>query len=854
MNHIPEFHNYSLSKDALRTYGLTRRNDKKEQILDLPKNGFVADKNGLVLQLPFQNVQIPHPELSLRDIAKRLSDGEYLNLRGTNIRLTEWPRESNSKVIGLDLRGSKIGGLSNTKIDLRYVDLRGADLNQVWANNGLILDGAILDQNTNFINPNPGWFPPGSSHQAEAACLHYSSLKDIDFSGVNLDHVNCSSSDFRGSRFNEQSTLRRTSLDFANCQGVDFNGADCQEASMYQANLSGANLSRANLRGAGLSEADLQGANLYGADLGDANLQSTDLTNKDLSETNLRGANLQWATLQPRVVHDDKYDSFVRFSGDRDVYKESEENIPSSTVLPLDLQDVKFYGVNLSRFDLSEHRLQGANFQNANLTETSIRENADLTNVIFAGTSGLSGRDFSRNTLVGNDFTGTDLQNCIFGGNLENISFQDADLRGADLSNASLKNVNLLGANLEGAKLPEGYTSATETEMLKGALTRESTDRGMGVNDVQILSNNPLQVVNYIADGHKASSTKAIDIAKIIVSYTPEEMSAEFEGLRQRAFQNLLEAHPSEIFEYYNRTFVRVFCEKRRDPNDVVTIEEGFIRMFGEDTSSAAVQRRQFEDLNKRRFMSTLAEAAFNHPECKEAREYLKQIVIHYIMYANEDTVNMRDFHSDMYGGSQPMGILLTIFGQGKRLPSGADFQIALRALSSLSESDSERFWSALSFFSGNQSTYLNSVNLIINDPQIIRNLPQTLSDYETGIQSGRYSPYDEIIYVTKTCLNTLASVSRGYSEVYLQSLSPETNDLIKESLLHCKQKMATWLSYPPREARDLESLGLLVDLCEDMKTDTELMRLMEQSKELNMEAFRQAQETLRKRLYPDGD
>lgn len=67
-------------------------------------------------------------------------------------------------------------------------------------------------------------------------------------------------------------------------------GAELQEAHLYNVDFQGANLSGAYLSEANLSHAHLYGANLYGADLSRANLYGANLYGANLDDANLLGA------------------------------------------------------------------------------------------------------------------------------------------------------------------------------------------------------------------------------------------------------------------------------------------------------------------------------------------------------------------------------------------------------------------------------------------------------------------------------------------------------------------------------------------------------------------------------------
>lgn len=141
-------------------------------------------------------------------------------------------------------------------------------------------------------------------------------LRTVDWSGKNLEGVDCSQQIFREANLSE-ANLRR-----ANLRGTDFSGAatrlidtdlrqadltnanfqftEAMQADFSEATLREANLSKANLSGARFIGADLQGAILIGANLAGADLRSLKQPPAYLDEASLTNATLpKWWTAFP---------------------------------------------------------------------------------------------------------------------------------------------------------------------------------------------------------------------------------------------------------------------------------------------------------------------------------------------------------------------------------------------------------------------------------------------------------------------------------------------------------------------------------------------------------------------------
>ncbi|MCL2931260.1 MAG: serine/threonine-protein kinase [Trichodesmium sp. MAG_R03] len=110
-----------------------------------------------------------------------------------------------------------------------------------------------------------------------------------------------------------------------------------------------------------------------------------------------------------------------------------------------------FADCNLSRLDLRNARLSGANFYGANLCETN-----------------LQGADLSDANLGHANLTDTILKNAnLTKAYLSTASLADCNLQDADMKNAFLNGANLRGANLCGANLTNAMVSNRQLETAK---------------------------------------------------------------------------------------------------------------------------------------------------------------------------------------------------------------------------------------------------------------------------------------------------------------------------------------------------------------------------------------------------
>jgi uncharacterized protein YjbI with pentapeptide repeats len=178
------------------------------------------------------------------------------------------------------------------RVDLREVDLQGAELGHAWLP-GAIFSGAHLD----YLDCRTGQGP-------------YADFQGADFEGASLygayfNNANLTAAVFR-TPINEDGT-RRTSQT-TDLRDAHFRGATLVRTDFEAANLAGANFSPTKVGTTNLSNAIFKDATLTGADFEKANLTGADLTGAKLIGANLAGADLRDATLDGADLHGARYD------------------------------------------------------------------------------------------------------------------------------------------------------------------------------------------------------------------------------------------------------------------------------------------------------------------------------------------------------------------------------------------------------------------------------------------------------------------------------------------------------------------------------------------------------------------
>lgn len=205
---------------------------------------------------------------------------------------------------------------ANQKLDLRYVDITGADLT-----------GANL-QNADFT---------GSCLQN---CIFtQANLQAVDFSGVDMQHSVLYEANLIEALFYE-ANLESAVLPKANLTKAVFYQANLHLATLYDSNLTEAVFYQANLENANLSDANLKLANLEACNISQANLIGANLTNANLIGANLHNASLSTACLTEAILF--------------------EATLSSSNLCNTTLINANLTGANLTNTILQDADLSGA--------------------------------------------------------------------------------------------------------------------------------------------------------------------------------------------------------------------------------------------------------------------------------------------------------------------------------------------------------------------------------------------------------------------------------------------------------------------------------------------------------------
>ncbi|MDJ0660339.1 MAG: pentapeptide repeat-containing protein [Crocosphaera sp.] len=338
------------------------------------------------------------------------------------------------RIIGTNLRNANLEGAVFTGTNLKQVNLRGAKLEHTNIRQAKTLEGAIVDDRTDF---------PESIKEPDEFIKDHKMIKIH----CNLDK------DQDGNNGSEP---------------LNLSDVDLRDACLSNANLSGVDLRRADLRGANLSEAILEGTNLEDALYNDktqlprsfgsnyktldeedqkkvmiklasgANLQGKDIKYADLSRVNLSNANLKGANLShidfdhQTEWKDAQFDDETKLPFDRDTaiikgmrFAPYKKRPLSQKVLFTD--DYQKYNSGQPPPELPVD-WQGENHQKANL------QNAILKEGNFKDTI-LRQAKLQKADLRGADLTGADLT----GANLRKADLTNAKLEGADLTDADLR-------------------------------------------------------------------------------------------------------------------------------------------------------------------------------------------------------------------------------------------------------------------------------------------------------------------------------------------------------------------------------------------------------------------------------
>ena len=191
---------------------------------------------------------------------KKIADLRYTDLRGADLQHASF---ACTNLVGTDLRNANLFA-----IDLTNAQLAGADLRDSILYNSC-LDGADLT----------------------AANLKRAKLGGAHLRGSCLDNCNLRSA------YLVQADLYQAILYEADLCDANLNNTSFREAELAGANLQKASLNQSDLRGAHLRNADLSGAHLEEVYVGEARGDGADLRGACVIDTILRDANLAGANL-----------------------------------------------------------------------------------------------------------------------------------------------------------------------------------------------------------------------------------------------------------------------------------------------------------------------------------------------------------------------------------------------------------------------------------------------------------------------------------------------------------------------------------------------------------------------------
>ncbi len=244
---------------------------------------------------------------------------------------------------------------------------------------------------------------------------------------------------FVARRMAEGGDLAETDLTGADLSNMDLAGADLRRAYMESVNLTGARLDRANLEYAVLARAALPGADLKSAKLKGVNASEADLSGADLSGQDLEGAFLVKTNLAGAKLVGCKLDK-VNLSGARlektslEKTTAKEIRITKTKLDGVSLQKASWHQCTLVECDLT--RVDGAH---ASLTQLGLvdckLEDCDFHDAVLKilSTGKIErGTSFARCSFVGADLFKAHMRNTV----VDACDFTHASIREADFSEA----------------------------------------------------------------------------------------------------------------------------------------------------------------------------------------------------------------------------------------------------------------------------------------------------------------------------------------------------------------------------------------------------------------------------------
>lgn len=267
--------------------------------------------------------------------------------------------------------------------------------------------------------------------------------------------------------------------------GAILAGADLTGTDLSGTDLAGANLAGANLRGAKLGKASLRGADLTGADLTDADLGGADATDATFDQclfaaTRLEGLKADKASFVGITANGQ---DFANASLDRCNFQQAgleqavfaRASLPVATFEQCRLGQADFSGARMAGCRMYDNELSGANFQKADLADSSWLR-CSGSDVCLNGAS-LGRAILEECGLAGAGLTAIVARQCRFlscnlhGAHLEEADLMNGSLRDSKLGDARLDGASLYGADLYLAAVNSG-TSMTGADLHQTCLTR----------------------------------------------------------------------------------------------------------------------------------------------------------------------------------------------------------------------------------------------------------------------------------------------------------------------------------------------------------------------------------------------
>lgn len=212
-------------------------------------------------------------------------------------------------------------------------------------------------------------------------------LRGIDFSGADLQQARISDTDLA------DADLRKANLRRAKLQGVTARRADCSMATLsnslakrldlQDANFSGAVLHELECNDSTFAEADFTGANLVNSRFPGCVLRNATLSKAAATRTNFRGADLSEAVLVKTDLREADFSNARMEHVRLDEADMEAANLTGVMLLSASMRGVNLRGAELANADLRRARLTGANLRASRLVRTDLR-GADLRNTNVA--------------------------------------------------------------------------------------------------------------------------------------------------------------------------------------------------------------------------------------------------------------------------------------------------------------------------------------------------------------------------------------------------------------------------------------------------------------------------------------